>query len=241
MVFRFNLRNQACSWKELPQVGENYGRVFYVSKQAHRINVNWIKCIPPRPYRAGRRHCTVLTRVRTTTVQFISIHLWNIHSVQTIMIREVSSMCLFTLSNLGALNKMTINKVFSLVNQNFCIPMWKLSLFLCWLSSCHKSSSHVEHRILRHVNLHVMFLLIWLVRFEPSGPSWFFLLSFDQSDCRIVVWFPWRLGAWHISCFRFDNIYHPRTAHAGKNFSREFRSWLPENSPRQKLWISNSF
>lgn len=70
--------------------------------------------------------------------------------------------------------------------------------------------------------------------------DFFYCISTNQI-ARIGVWFPWRLGAWHISCFRFDNIYHPRTAHADKNFSREFRFWLAKFSPRQKPWISSSF
>ena len=37
-----------------------------------------------------------------------------------------------------------------------------------------KSSLHVEHWILRYVNLHALFFLLWLVRFQPFGPSWFF-------------------------------------------------------------------
>lgn len=210
-------------------VGENFGQVpTCLNKLSGRINVNSID--NPSP---SRDSFTAHNNLSS---------LWHIYKIFLLSPQKYivwSSLDAFVPSKFVVLYKKMINKVFSLVNQTFRVPLWKLSVFLFafQLPKLFPRGTPKQRTMWIFTLSFVAF--DWFASYLPVPRD--FSHCFSANQLRIGVWFPWRLGAWHISCFRFDNIYHPCTAHADKNFSCEFRFWLAKYSPRQKPWISNSF
>ena len=80
-----------------------------------------------------------------------------------------------------------------------------------------KSSLHVEHWILRYVNLHALFFLLWLARFQPFGPSWFF-------DCH------WTNNTSELTC-DFHDVW------ARDTYLVKFETIINNAEFRKKSWI----
>ena len=171
-------------------MGENRDDFFYVFKQAHRINVNSVCPSPPLTKPA---QCTVC---RSSNSPSSPRHIYQIYPLpRKIMIYRVSSLCLFYKNLLHLIKDDQLS--ISLVNQNFCIPLWKLSLFCVGF--------RVVIKVRPTWNTESCAMWIYTLCFFSS--DWFSSSPLVPRDFFIVLW-PIRFQNWRVISMTFGRVTH---------------------------------